>query len=95
MTKSKRQRSWREQRAKRLLYPGFVLLIVLLCACNGGYEPVVGGEDTITYEQDGDVLTVTVHIPSRITDEIYHDVRKEDYIVTWVANPVSAPLGVT
>jgi len=78
----------------RLSRPGFIacyLLIVLLYACNGGYVPSVGGENTITYEYNKDKeLEVTVHIPGKITDEIQHGAREEDYKVQFIPEPTEA-----
>jgi len=64
---------------------GFVLFVVLLCACNGGYEPEVGGEDVIIPREyvDHELASVKVNIPRKITDDIDNGRRKEDYKVEW------------
>jgi hypothetical protein len=70
----------------RLLHLGFVLLIVLLYACEGGYEPSVKDSDIsfelIETEDNPDpnvtVLKVTVHIPSKLDDS---------YEVKWESVP--------
>jgi len=71
---------------KRLAAFGFVLFIVLLFGCNGGYEPfVVGGDESITpkYNSDDGLLQrVRVNIPKKITYEINNG-REEDYEVSW------------
>jgi hypothetical protein len=73
----------------RLLHLGFVLLIVLLYACDGGYVPSVQ-DDSIKFdliESEGDsepqTLKVTVYIPSQIND-------KDMYKVTCVPD-ISPP----
>jgi len=72
----------------RLLHPGFVtcyLFIALLYACNGGYEPEVGGEDVIIpeYVKDTHMLAgVYVKIPKKITEDIVNG-KEDRYLVQW------------
>jgi len=69
----------------RLLPLGFILLIVFLSACNGGYDPSAVMEETIFPVYDEDTLKldrVIVKIPKKITHEIEHG-RDEAYEVEW------------
>jgi hypothetical protein len=81
----------------RLLYLSFVLLIVLLYACDGGYEPSVRNE-SISFEYtpktaddptSTSTLKITVYIPSKIKDTDLYGVDLEPATGLTLKLPVS------